>query len=61
MKTQRKRTIVNVKGHRWYICKEKSSLGDDYVTLERVAWQSDLKRFGQVVRKIDVPLEAIVK
>jgi hypothetical protein len=53
------KTIINLRGHKWYMCPEKSELGENYVTLERVSYLSDLKKYGQVATKIDVHINEL--
>ena len=52
--------IINYLGHRWYII-GKSSLGPEYVVAERVSFLSELKRYGQVATRIDLPKEMLNK
>ena len=50
---------VIVQGHKWYIRSEPSKLGDKYVSLERVSFMADLRRYGQVATRIDVLKEEL--
>ena len=51
------KTIL-LRGHRW-INEGESSLGNNYIQLRRVAFESDLRRGGQVATVIDVTKEEI--
>lgn len=50
---------VYLYGHRWTI--HPSTLGENYRELRRVAYRSDLARFGQVTTGIDVTTAALDK
>lgn len=49
--------VIRLYGHRWYISAKPSTLGSNYVLLERVQWRGELKRRGQVTSEIDVSLK----
>ena len=52
---------ITLRGHRWLVLDEPSSLGKDYVLLQRKNWISEFKKTGCVAFKIDVSKDEVTK
>ena len=52
---------ITLRGHRWIVLDEPSTLGKDFVLLQRKNYLADLKRYGQVATRIDVSRDEVTK